>query len=129
MFLSFPAGAATKENLRLKSEMGYRSWSMARGASRLELPQSTIESKNAILLLLFVQHLNSQQILPSTPRGRRSGCPRLSGDRPPGRARAARSVQRQALRAVLHHQAGRRRRAGLRRDQAAEVRGELNALK
>ena len=30
---------------------------------------------------------------------------------------------RQALRAVLHHQARRRRRAGLRRDQAAEVRG------
>ena len=44
-----------------------------------------------------------------------------------GRPRAARSVQRQALRAVLHHQARRRRRAGLRRDQADEVRGELTA--
>ena len=40
-----------------------------------------------------------------------------------GRARAARSVHRQALRAVLHDQARRRRRAGFRRDQAAEVRG------
>ena len=40
-------------------------------------------------------------------------------------SRAARSVHRQALRAVLHDQARRRRRAGLRRDQAAEVRGEL----
>ena len=38
---------------------------------------------------------------------------------------AARSLFRQALRAVLHDQARRRRRAGLRRDQAAEVRGEL----
>ena len=53
--------------------------------------------------------------------------PRLSDRRPPGRAGAARSVLGQALRAVLHHQAGRRRRAGLRRDQAAEVRGELRA--
>ena len=34
---------------------------------------------------------------------------------------------RQALRAVLHHQARRRRRAGLRRNQAAEVCGELIA--
>ena len=33
---------------------------------------------------------------------------------------------RQALRAVLHDQARRRRRAGLRRDQADEVRGELS---
>ena len=32
-----------------------------------------------------------------------------------------------ALRAVLHHQARRRRRAGLRRHQAAEVRGELSS--
>ena len=40
-----------------------------------------------------------------------------------GVTRAARSLQRQALRAVLHHQARRRRRAGLRRHQAPEVRG------
>ena len=46
---------------------------------------------------------------------------RLSRGRPPGRAGAARSVFRQALCAVLHHQARRRRRAGFRRDQAAEV--------
>ena len=52
--------------------------------------------------------------------------PRLSRGRPRGRARAARSVLRQALRAVLHHQARRRRRAGLRGDQADEVRGELS---
>ncbi len=40
-----------------------------------------------------------------------------------GVRRAARSLFRQALCAVLHHQARRRRRAGLRRHQAAEVRG------
>jgi HK97 family phage major capsid protein len=39
---------------------------------------------------------------------------------------SARSLHRQALRAVLHNQAGRRRRAGLRRHQADEVRGELS---
>src|SRR5664280_3255890 len=39
---------------------------------------------------------------------------------------AARSLHRQALRAVLHHQARGRRRAGLRRHQADEVRGELS---
>ncbi len=55
--------------------------------------------------------------------------PRLSGGRPPGRARAARSVHRQALCAVLHHQARRRRRAGLRRDQAVEVRGVVTATR
>ncbi len=49
--------------------------------------------------------------------------PRLSGRRPRRRARAARSLLRQALCAVLHDQARRRRRAGLRRHQAAEVRG------
>ena len=38
---------------------------------------------------------------------------------------AARSLHRQALRAVLHHQARGRRRAGLRRHQADEVRGVL----
>ena len=53
--------------------------------------------------------------------------PRLSGRRPRRRARAARSLHRQALRAVLHDQARRRRRAGLRRDQAAEVRRELSS--
>ena len=42
-----------------------------------------------------------------------------------GHAGAARSVFGKTLRAVLHHQARRRRRAGLRRDQALEVRGEL----
>ena len=50
---------------------------------------------------------------------------RLSRRRPGRRARAARSLFGQALRAVLHDQARRRRRAGLRRDQAAEVRGRL----
>jgi HK97 family phage major capsid protein len=48
---------------------------------------------------------------------------RLSGGRPHRRARAARSVFGEALRAVLHHQAGRRRGAGLRCDKAAEVWG------
>ena len=43
-----------------------------------------------------------------------------------GRARAARSVHGEALRAVLHDQAGRRRRAGLRRDQAAEDGGVVS---
>ena len=43
-----------------------------------------------------------------------------------GRARAARSLFRQALRAVLHDQARRRRGAGFRRDQAAEVRHFVN---
>ena len=52
---------------------------------------------------------------------------RLSGGRPPGRARAARSLFRQALCAVLHDQAGRRRRAGLRRHQAAEVQRGVSA--
>ena len=42
-----------------------------------------------------------------------------------GRHGPSRSLFRQALRAVLHDQARRRRRAGLRRDQAAEVRGKL----
>ena len=48
--------------------------------------------------------------------------PRLSGGRPHRRARAARSVFGQALRAVLHDQARRRRGAGFRCDQAAEIR-------
>ena len=48
--------------------------------------------------------------------------PRLPGGRPRRRARAARSVHGEAVCAVLHDQAGRRRRAGLRRDQGAEVR-------
>ncbi len=39
-----------------------------------------------------------------------------------GRARAARSLHGEALRAVLHDQARGRRRAGFRRDQAREVR-------
>ena len=51
--------------------------------------------------------------------------PRLPGGRPRRRHGAARSLHRQALCAVLHDQAGRRRRAGLRRHQADEVRGEL----
>lgn len=51
--------------------------------------------------------------------------PRLLGRGPRGRHRAARSLHGEALRAVLHHQAGGRRRAGLRRHQADEVRGEL----
>ena len=48
--------------------------------------------------------------------------PRLSDRRPRRHPRAARSLQLQALRAVLHHQARRRRRAGLRRHQAPQVR-------
>src|SRR5690606_18082010 len=51
--------------------------------------------------------------------------PRLSDRRPAGRQRAARPVQRQALCAVLHHQARRRRHRRLRRHQAAEVRRQL----
>ena len=51
--------------------------------------------------------------------------PRLSDRRPRRRHGAARSLHRQALRAVLYDQARRRRRAGLRRHQADEVRGEL----
>ena len=50
---------------------------------------------------------------------------RLSGRRPHRRAGAARSVFGEALRAVLHDQARRRRRAGLRRDQAGEVRNDV----
>jgi HK97 family phage major capsid protein len=51
--------------------------------------------------------------------------PRLLGGRPRRRHRAARSLYGEALRAVLHHQARGRRRAGLRRHRADEVRGEL----
>ena len=53
--------------------------------------------------------------------------PRLSDCRPRWRQRAARPLHRQALRLVLYDQARRRRRAGLRRHQADEVRGELIA--
>lgn len=51
--------------------------------------------------------------------------PRLSGGRPRRRLGAARSLHRQTLRAVLHDQARRLRRAGLRRHQADEVRSQL----
>ena len=53
--------------------------------------------------------------------------PRLPGGRPRRRHGAARSLYGQALRAVLHHQARGRRRAGLRRHQADEVRGVVIA--
>ena len=52
---------------------------------------------------------------------------RLPDRRPPGGARAARSLQPETLRAVLHDQAGGRRRAGFRRDQAGEVRHGVGA--
>ena len=48
--------------------------------------------------------------------------PRLPDRRPRRHPRAARPLQLQALRAVLHHQARRRRRPGLRRHQAPQVR-------
>ena len=48
--------------------------------------------------------------------------PRLSRRRSGRRARPARSLLGEALRAVLHDEARRRRRAGLRRHQAVEVR-------
>ena len=48
--------------------------------------------------------------------------PRLPGGGSGGRAGAARPLFGEALRAVLHDEARRRRRAGLRRHQAAEVR-------
>ena len=52
--------------------------------------------------------------------------PRLSRRRPHRRARAARPVFRKTLRAVLHDQARRRRGAGLRCDQAPQVRHFVN---
>ena len=51
---------------------------------------------------------------------------RLSRRRSARRARAARSLFREALCAVLHDEARRRRRAGFRGDQAAEIRHGLN---
>ena len=50
---------------------------------------------------------------------------RVPGGRPGRDPRAARSVCGEAVCAVLHDQTRRRRRAGLRRDQADEVCGEL----
>jgi len=54
---------------------------------------------------------------------------RLPGRRPGRGHRAARSLYGQALRAVLHDQARRRRRAGFRCHQGAEVRRELTLTK
>ncbi len=53
---------------------------------------------------------------------------RLSRGGPRRHPRAARSLQRQALRALLHHQARGRRRAEFRSHQAAEVRRVVNTV-